>query len=121
MKDKSMKKTIVIINEDKHLLHEQERILKDTFGEYEFFRVSRSGMSVEEMDDAILTWNMEHDYVFITPIGYLLMFMPVYGFKANLFINPNRTEKQFDDGKRVYIPAREGWILISSDKEISTK
>lgn len=121
-----MKKVVLVINEQHSLLPEQERILKDRFGEWEVLRVPANGWTLKEQEEKVseLKGNV---VIFASPVPYMLKKLSFYegyghedncvysegnGTKVFVFHNDERQKKELPDGKVVYTVAKTGWQLV---------
>ncbi len=135
-----MRKAIVIMNEQHTLLPEQEQIITNTFGSWEFLKVPASGWTLEEqkkIKDTVVNGVDLHgahgkagSVVFVSPVPYLYgrlqlesgYFMGswdgncgAYG-KINstvyVFHNDKREKKELPNGKIINVVAKTGWVLV---------
>ena len=125
-------KTIVIMNESHSMMEDQERVMKEHFGEdWEVYPVPASGWTKEEMDEQMKKMremNQKHgglNIVFLSPVPYMLMeltrnemYAPSAEYCENtgLFVhvlhNDRREKKELPNGRYISVIAKEGWQLL---------
>ena len=115
-------RTIVVINEAHRILPEQEKILREKFGDYDLLRVPAKGWTRKEMDDLIPSL-MGNKVVCISPVPYLLgMLSAKVGFELGysnsepgevyIFHNDHREKVELPDGRVIFKIPTEGWELV---------
>ena len=115
-----MKKTIVVINEQHTLLEEQEEILTDQFGRWDFEKVPAEGWSLKQMMEKSRQLAEAFDnIVFVSPLAIMVgettrLTCTEPGLQARVycFHNDCREKKELPNGKVISVVAREGWQLI---------
>lgn len=123
-------RNIIIINEAHSLLSEQEKILKEKFGTYEFLHVPKNGWSKEDQQKiAKKLINEGGNIVFISPVPMLMALIafykgygragietgqPLMGWDINLYLfhNDKREKKELPNGKIIQVVAQTGWQLV---------
>ncbi|WP_269919631.1 hypothetical protein [Caldifermentibacillus hisashii] len=130
---KKQTKAIVVINETHSLLPEQESILTETYGDYEFLKVPTSGWTLDEMNVVIRKLTSTEvrngkpylDIVFVSPIPYLIMeltrreqniasaeYVEDSGITVRVFHNDQREKKELPNGRIIQVVAKTGWQLV---------
>lgn len=123
-------KTIIIINEAHSLLSEQEKILNETFGAYEFLYAPRDGWSYsDQLRIAKQLVEEGGNIVFVSPVPVLLGLVAFYkgygragieigqpfmGCDINLYLfhNDCREKKELPNGKIIQVVTSTGWQLV---------
>jgi len=118
-------KNIVIVNKAHKLFPEQEEILREKFGTYEFLYVPEEGWTLEAVQRIVESIDLWQDRViFISPVPYLLATL---AYKAGqlcglvgpssedrcgiyIFHNDQREKKELPGGKIISITASTGWV-----------
>lgn len=123
-------RNIVIINEAHSLLSEQEKILNESFGTYEFLYVPKNGWSYEDqLKIARELVEGGGNIIFVSPVPVLLASIafykgygragietgqPLMGYDTNLFLfhNDHREKKELPDGRIIQVVSQTGWQLV---------
>lgn len=105
-----MAKNIVIMNKQHSLTEEQEKILKEKFNEFRIMFVDEKGWTLDYMRN--LTLNKNDNFIFVSPVPYLLARLCKEQYKVFLFHNDKRDKKELPDGKVIYTVSKTGWELV---------
>lgn len=123
-------RNIIIINEAHSLLSEQEKILKEKFGTYEFLHVPKNGWSKEDQLRIAKKLIKEGgNIIFISPVPLLLGLIAFYkgygkagkdigqpfmGWDISLYLfhNNQREKRELPNGKIIQVVASTGWQLV---------
>ena len=101
-----MAKNIVIMNKQHSLTEEQERLLKERFKEFKIMFVDEKGWTLNYMRN--LTLNKDDNFIFVSPVPYLLARLCKEQYKVFLFHNDKRDK----------IDNNLTWLLAANDKSI---
>jgi len=126
-----MGKVLVVINEQHSLMPDQERILSERFGSFDFMKVPSAGWTLaEQVDIAGGFEGSEVDHVvFASPVPVLLAKCAAFSAHASLadaantgrvieypavwvLHNDHRDKKELPNGKVISVVAQEGWELV---------
>lgn len=124
-------KNVVIMNETHSLLSEQEKILEEKFGTYEFLYVPKEGWSYEDQRRIALELleGGRKNIIFVSPVPVLLAFMSFYkgygqagidigqpfvgcSIDLYLFHNDHREKKELPNGCIIQVVSHTGWQLV---------
>jgi len=123
-------KNVVIMNESHTLLSEQEKILNETFGTYEFLYVPKEGWSYSDQLKIAKELVQEGgNIIFVSPVPVLLSLIAFYrgygeagidigqpfmGCNINLYLfhNDHREKRELPDGRIIQVVASTGWQLV---------
>lgn len=104
----------VIINEQHQLMEEQQKILQETFGEFEFLKVPADGWNLQEMKE--VNESLSGNVVFCSPIPVLLGLVAANAKEKHtnvyVFHNDVREKKELPNGKIIQVVAATGWQLV---------
>lgn len=119
--------TALIINEAHTLMPEQEKIMKDRFGEWDTILVPNGGWKKEKRDEVCKT--LPRTVVFASPIAGMVKTLTNAACQNNaidqsglsgvicetkevlVFANDNRRKMEVGDGKIVSVIEKTGWYL----------
>jgi len=98
----------VILNEQHHLLQDQERLLAEDF---EIVPIPAAGMALQEIKELVKTLRGE-EIVIASPIPALMSLLAVEGIPFKVFHNDHREKKELPGGKIIMTVAAEGWEIV---------
>lgn len=123
-------KNLVILNEQHTLLEQQEKVLENQLGSFEFLHVPATGWTLEQQKEVaqnVLDMG-DVNVVFASPVPVLLGMLSftsgmgaeglnngvgAVGVNTTVFIlhNDKREKKELPNGKVVFTVAQDGWQL----------
>ena len=125
-------RNLVVMNEQHSLMEQQEVVLREQLGDFEFLHVPSTGWTLEQQKEVaqeVLNMDGDVNVVFASPVPVLLGLLSfksgmgtealnagvgVVGSDTNVFVlhNDRREKKELPNGKVIFTVAQDGWQLV---------
>ena len=106
----------IIKNEQHRLLPDQEKAIREKFNttDWEYINIPSKGLTILEMEELFATeiYGRELNFVFLSPIPYMMKMCCEQGIKWYVFHNDHREKKELPDGRVIMTVAKEGWEIL---------
>ena len=110
-----MKNVYLVINEQHTLLEQQQAELEKFAIEIDRHvitcKVPATGWTLMEMNEIIPIFEKGAIIVFLSPVPFLLKEVSKE-HDTFVFHNDNRCKKELPNGKIIFTPAKEGWVIV---------
>ena len=108
-----MKNVYLVINEQHTLLEQQELELSKFAIDRHVLtcKVPATGWTLMEMNEIILIFEKGAIIVFLSPVPFLLKELSKE-HDTFVFHNDHRCKKELPNGKIIFTPAKEGWVIV---------
>ena len=110
-----MKNVYLVINEQHTLLDQQQAELTNFATKINMHvltcKVPACGWSLMEMNHIISIFEKGSAIVFLSPVPYMIKELSKE-HDTFVFHNDHRCKKELPNGKIIFTPAKEGWVIV---------